>query len=152
MEVAAAGMDGIMRAVGMLQAGDRADARADLLRLWQEWAGTDAPLQQCTIAHFLADTEDDPAAELAWDMRALNAATGFDDDQDRDAVDPALANFLPSLHLNVADACRRLGEPERARRHVASGLARAPALDEDGYGSMIRKGLERLRDRLATES
>ncbi|CAM5283259.1 hypothetical protein ATER59S_00430 [Aquamicrobium terrae] len=105
-------------------------------------------MQRCTIAHFLADTEVDAAAELTWDLLALKCATGFDDDQDRDTIDPALASFLPSLHLNVGDAYRRLGERDRALKHVDKGLNWITRLHHDGYGSLVRMGLERLRARL----
>ncbi|MGW3068526.1 hypothetical protein ACWDA8_34880, partial [Streptomyces sp. NPDC001130] len=33
-----------------------------------------APLHRCTLAHYLADTHDDPEDELAWDLRALSRA------------------------------------------------------------------------------
>jgi len=135
-----------MRAVAMLQGGDHKSARIELLRLWRKWADQDAPLQRCTIAHFLADTEVDAAAELVWDLLALKCATGFDDDQDRDFIDAALASFLPSLHLNVGDAYRRLGD--RALQHVNNGLKWITCLDHDGYGNMVRMGLDRLHARL----
>lgn len=151
MNAPPSGMDEIMRAVGVLQGGDRQCGRTELLRLWQEWSERDASLQRCTIAHFLADTEDDLAAELAWDLLALEAATGSKDERNGDAVDPALASFLPSLHLNVGDAYRRLNEPQRARRHVDSGFERAGLLEDNGYGNMVRMGLERLRGRLADD-
>lgn len=138
----------IMEAVAVLQAGDCASARPELLRLWGIWSDREAPLHRCTIAHFIADTEEEAAAELTWDLLSLEAATGFKDDQDREPVDPSLAGFLPSLHLNVGDAYRRLGDRDRASRHANNGLARAAALNDDGYGDMIRLGLNRLRARL----
>ncbi|MBA2933137.1 hypothetical protein HZF05_03405 [Sphingomonas sp. CGMCC 1.13654] len=141
-------MGEIMRAVAMVHGGDRDAARRDLLRLWNEKGEYGTPLQRCTIAHFLADTEDDAKDELAWDLLALEAATGSQGDEDLDPVDPSLAGFLPSLHLNVGDAYRRLGDPARASRHAAVGLARIAHLNHDGYGDMVRTGLNRLRDRL----
>ncbi len=146
MDAPPANMDPIMQAVATLQNGDRAGARSALLRLWDEGG---SPLQRCTIAHFLADTEEDAAAELEWDLRALEAATGARDQEDRDAVEPALAGFLPSLHLNVGDAYRRMGQHEFAARHADNGIRRSAALGDDGYGDMVKGGLERLRARLA---
>jgi len=152
MDTTQPGMSEIINAVGTLQAGDRQAARTELLRLWHEWSKRDAPLQRCTIAHFLADTEDDPATELEWDLLALEAATGSRGDSDLEAVDPSLNNFLPSLHLNVGDACRRTGQSERAKLHVENGLARSSSLEDDGYGQYVRGGLERLRARLDNNS
>lgn len=139
----------IMEAITILQCGDRATARTTLLRLWEDLGERGTPMQRCTIAHFLADTEDEVEAELAWDLRSLRAATGKEQDGDHDALEPDLASFLPSLHLNVGDAYRRLGDLERARTHVRFGLSRSEALPTGGYGDMVKAGLERLQTRLA---
>ena len=85
------------------------------------------------------------------DLAALEAATGERDEKDRDAVTPELASFLPSLHLNVGDAYRRLADYERARRHAANGLKRADVLPDNGFSTMIKGGLERLQARLSAE-
>lgn len=137
-------MAAIMGAAATLQAGDRSAARAALLDLWSELGEQGTPMQRCTIAHFLADTEEEVSAELAWDLLALEAATGCDRQGDDDALSPELGSFLPSLHLNVGDAYRRLGDMNRARDHARFGLARAAALSSGGYGDMVRKGLDRL--------
>jgi len=145
-------MDRIMAAVSDLQSGMRVEARAALLTLWDQIEESAGPLEKCTIAHFLADTEDDVDAELQWDLRALEAATGYDDCADRDPVAPDLATFLPSLHLNVGDAYRRLGDGDRAQRHAENGLRRAVALADDGYANTIKAGLDRLQSRLQNRS
>lgn len=144
-------MGEIMQAVASLQGGNRDGAREELLRLWKHHGSDGSPLQRCTIAHFLADTEENVATELEWDLRALEVATGCADDKDRDAVDDAVVSFLPSLHLNVGDAYRRLGETELASRHAANGLARINSLPAGGYADMVRSGLARLRDRLGSD-
>ncbi|MEJ8277912.1 hypothetical protein [Pseudonocardia spirodelae] len=56
--------------------------------------------------------------------------------------------FLPSLHLNLADVHRRLGEDARARHHLSRAREKAGALPGDGYGAMIRAGIERCGARL----
>lgn len=142
-------MGEILEAIATLQGGDRATGRSELLRLWNLLGDAGTPRQRCTMAHFLADSEDDVAAELAWDLIALEAATGTREVGDADALSPDLASFLPSLHLNVGDAYRRLGDHERALAHADLGLGRAAALPSDGYGDVIRAGLERLRTRLS---
>lgn len=142
-------MEEVMAAVGILQGGDREQARATLLALWDKLGESGEAVERCTVAHFLADTEDAVADELRWDLCALGAATGGGLGQDRDPLAPGLDAFLPSLHLNVGDACRRAGDAGNARLHAGFGLGRAGALGEDGYGGTIRVGLERLRDRAA---
>lgn len=144
-------MDEIMKAVAKLQSGDRIGGRSDMLDLWETHRSGGSAMQICTLAHFLADTEDNVQEELEWDKLALHAGTGHDDDRDRDPVDEALASFLPSLHLNVGDAYRRLGRNDLAAAHAANGMARIGNLPEGGYGDVIRSGLTRLVKRLDAE-
>jgi hypothetical protein len=47
------------------------------------------------------------------------------------------------------DAYRRLGHLELARHHLGRGRAAVDALGDNGYGLMIRGGLDRLAERLA---
>ena len=108
----------------------------------------DAAATLHTFAHFLADTEEEARAELAWDLLALEAATGDRGAEDREAMAPGLASFLPSLHLNVGDAYRRTGERDLARDHAVIGLRQSAALADYGYGAVIKAGLERLEARL----
>ncbi|OXM73014.1 MULTISPECIES: hypothetical protein [Amycolatopsis] len=114
-----------------------AEARRILLRLWEEGPAVD----RCAAAHFLADRQDSPEEELRWDLRALEVAR---------AADPAeVRGFFPSLHLNLGDVYRRLGDVRRAREHLAEAQAEIGTLADDGYGGMIRDGIARLAQRLA---
>lgn len=64
----------IGQVVMLLHAGDREEARNRLTALWAELGEQGDPLHRCTVAHYLADTQDDPEDELSWDLRALRAA------------------------------------------------------------------------------
>ncbi|MFK0253568.1 hypothetical protein [Streptomyces sp. NPDC090445] len=66
-------MTRIGQAVILLHAGDREEARNRLRELWSELGEDGAGLHRCTLAHYMADAQDDPADELAWDLRALTA-------------------------------------------------------------------------------
>jgi hypothetical protein len=136
----------ISAVVALSQTGERTTARSGLTELWDQ---VDAPLHRCAVAHALADVQDDPHDELAWDLRALDAAGAV---TDAEVVAAGMlgtaAGLLPSLHLNVAEAHRRLGDLTAARRHLELGLAAVPALGDDGYGRMIRAGLDGLAARL----
>lgn len=136
-------------AIAMFHQGDLSGARSGFLELWDR--GSADPAERCAIAHFLADTEANVASELAWDLRALEAATGGASGEDRDPLAPALAGFLPSLHLNVGDAYQRAGDLPLAERHARYGLARSDALTDDGYGAAVRTALERLLARVTSE-
>ncbi|MFF3751996.1 hypothetical protein ACFYYH_16305 [Streptomyces sp. NPDC002018] len=69
-------MTRIGQAVMLLHGGDREEARNRFGALWTEIGETGDPLHRCTLAHYMADTQDDPGDELAWDLRALTAADG----------------------------------------------------------------------------
>ena len=58
---------------------------------------------------------------------------------------------LPSLHLNVGDAYRRLGDLPAARRHADFGLSWTKELRADGYGDLIKSGLQRLKQRCSEQ-
>ncbi|MEO5866736.1 MAG: hypothetical protein ABIS14_09720 [Sphingomonas sp.] len=144
-------MPAILAAVALLQGGERVAGRVELFRIWQLSDASTPPVQRCSLAHFLADTETDPVDELEWDLLALEAATGARTAIDIDALDAELASFLPSLHLNAGDAYRRVGDMARARLHAAIGLKRAAALPDDPYSNTVRTGLARLAARSAEE-
>lgn len=138
-----------MAAISRLQQGDAEGARVQLLEFW---ARADIGLaERCAVAHFLADTEAEVALELAWDLRALEVATGGSAGEDRDPLTPALASFLPSLHLNVGDAHRRAGDFRLAERHALYGVGRCDGLAGDGYGAAVRQALGRLLERAAAK-
>jgi hypothetical protein len=118
-------------------------ARARLGELSQ--SATD-PLHRCGIAHTLADLQPDVADELRWDERALAAVADVDDARVQAAGAGAqVAAFLPSLHTNLADDHRRLGDPERAREHLALARASIGALGDDAYGELLRGAVEHVQ-------
>jgi hypothetical protein len=141
-----------MKEIGAaIELGQRGERKAALAALTGLWADADQPLLRCAIAHAAADLQDDPRDELAWDLHALDAAAAItDDDVAAVGMPGTTAAMLPSLHLNVGEDYRKLGDLDAARRHQELGTAAAPALLDDGYGRMIRGGLDRLRERLAT--
>ncbi len=135
--------------IGLSQRGERDAARALFLRIWDELGDEGDALHRCALAHHLADVQDDPREELAWDLRALTAADSVTEERARQAgVAGSVRGFYPSLHLNLGDVYRRLGDRKRAREHLERGRAAAGVLDDDGYGKMIKGGLERLAERL----
>jgi hypothetical protein len=85
-----------------------------------------------------------------WDLRALSAAEHISDHRAAEAgMTASVASLYPSLHLNLGECYRKLGQPEPAAEHLRRGLAAAGALTDDGYGRMVRGGLDRLAVRLA---
>jgi len=61
-----------------------------------------------------------------------------------------LSGLLPSLHLNLGEDDRKLGDLASAGCHLELGQAAAAALGRDGDSRMIRGGLHALALGLAT--
>ena len=100
------------------------------------------------VAHYLADLQDNLDDAIRWDETALSAYQHVGE-TDLAAIGIAsAAGLAPSLHLNVGDGYARRGDLAAARRELDAGLACVAALGDDGYGTMIRKGLAGLAERL----
>ncbi|MFI2435156.1 hypothetical protein [Streptomyces sp. NPDC018693] len=121
--------------------GDREEARSRLLDLWSELGERGDPLHRCTLAHYLADTQDDPEHELAWDLRALTAAEEHEGSL-------AARALYPSLHLNLAADYAKLGRSDAARSHLRAARGAAAVLPDDGHGDRVREAIRRLELRL----
>ena len=144
-------MTRIGQALAMAQQRRREEARAAFSEIWAEIGVDGDPLHRCALAHHMADVQDDPRDELAWDLRALAAAESLSDDRVAAAgVSGPVAGFYPSLHLNLGGDYRKLGDHVQARRHLDLGRQAASFLGEDPYGSMIKAGLDGLAVRLTS--
>ncbi|MEU4832914.1 hypothetical protein [Streptosporangium sp. NPDC023615] len=130
--------------------GRRDDARDLFARIWDDIGGEQGdPLRVCVLAHSMADVQDDVREELMWDLRALAAAELVTDEMvARAGVPLSVAGLYPSLHLNLSDCYRELGDLDRAREHLRQARAGIGALGDDEYGTLIRGGLERLSEEL----
>ncbi|MDX3801616.1 hypothetical protein [Streptomyces sp. AK04-3B] len=137
--------DAVLTRIGQVvmlhHGGDREEARSRLLDLWTELGEGGDPLHRCTLAHYLADTHDDPLDELAWDLRALTAA-------EEHAGSAGARALYPSLHLNLAADYVKLGRAEAARTHVRRARRAAVALADDSYGDGVRAAISRMELRL----
>ncbi|MFH9137397.1 hypothetical protein [Streptomyces sp. NPDC017524] len=164
-------MTRIGQAIMLLHGGDREEARNRFGALWSELGADGDALHRCTLAHYMADTQDDPGDELAWDLRALTAAEGLRTAEGPgDGTDggdgpgggegcggarpaehrdtPAVRAFYPSLHLNLAADYLKLQRPDSARIHLQRARAAAESLADDGYGGGVRAAIDRLELRM----
>jgi len=118
--------------------------------IWDEMGGEQGdPLHRCTLAHAMADVQDDVREELQWDQTALAAAGLLTDARLAQAgVSLPVTGLYPSLHLNLSECHRKLGDLDRAREHLQHARATISALGDDGYGQMIKNGLERMAELL----
>jgi hypothetical protein len=159
--------DGVLTRIGQAimlhRAGDREEARNRLAELWHEIGPQGDAFHRCTLAHYMADTQDDPKDELDWDLRALEAAEGFVTERTAegapggtpvaDGPGPrhpliALRAFFPSLHLNLATDYAGLDRTAHARAQLVRARASANALADGEYRQGLREAIDRLELRL----
>jgi hypothetical protein len=133
--------------------GRRAAARQVFSQIWDEIGGEHGdPLHVCVLAHAMADVQYNVHQELVWDQRALAAADALTDERVTQAgVAVPVAGWYPSLHLNLAECYRKLGDLHRAREHLHRAHAGISALADDEYGQLIKAGLDRLAQQLTTQ-
>ncbi len=161
--------DGVLTRIGQAimlhRAGDREEARNRLSALWHEIGPHGDAFHRCTLAHYMADTQDDPRDELDWDLRALEAAEGFVTERpDRGGSAPgessvadgpgprhplvALRAFFPSLHLNIAADYAALDRTADARAQLLRARASVNALADGEYRQGLRDAIDRLELRI----
>ncbi|MGW8379496.1 hypothetical protein [Streptomyces sp. ODS28] len=139
----------IGQAIMLHRGGDREEARNRFARLWEESTGKGDLFHRCTIAHYMADTQDDPTDELLWDQRALEAADALSGEEvhwGEHAL--AVRSLYPSLYLNLAADHAKLGDESAALRELGRARSAAGSLPDDAYGAGIRSGIEELGVRL----
>jgi hypothetical protein len=137
-------------AVQLSHQGKREAARLLFAKIWDEIGGEQGdPLHVCTLAHAMADVQDDVREELVWDQRALAAADLLTDARVAEAgVTLPVAGLYPSLHLNLSECYRKLGDLDRAREHLQRAEATIGSLGDDEYGQLIKQGMARIAEQL----
>jgi len=138
-------MTRIMDTIATLQGGDRVGARQAFAEIWKGLVPDGDCLARCVLSHYMADAQDDPSEELRWDLLALEASAGLtDQNMKRFNASLTRAEFLPSLHLNVAADYLKLGDPERARGHAMQANDLAQALPDTDLARLTRGAIARV--------
>ena len=140
----------IGQAVQRNHQGEREAARVQFEEIWDEIGGEQGdPLHVCTLAHAMADAQDDVRQELLWDLRAMAAADLLTDARAAQAgMTLPVDSLYPSLHLNLSECYRKLGDLDRARQHLLQAEAKIDLLGDDEYGRMIKDGMDRIAGQL----
>jgi hypothetical protein len=140
--------DQLAAAMDLAHAGRRDEAAGLFEAIWSRLPDRDR-VRRLTVAHAMADLQDDPRDELAWDVLALEIAGRLsDEDLAQAGLDVSTESLYPSLHLNVAEAYRKVGDLDAARRHCAEGRAALAVLGSDPYGGMLIDAFARLEARI----
>lgn len=110
--------------------GKRDEASAAFNQAWEQAANN---FEKFTAAHYVARHQDSVAGKLKWDETALQLALSLDDE--------GIKGTLPSLYLNIAKCHEDLHDFTKAKENYQLALAYTNFLPDDGYGNMIRAGI-----------
>jgi tetratricopeptide (TPR) repeat protein len=117
--------------------GKNEEAAKVFLQAWEQ-AGDDK--EKFTAAHYVARHQKSVADKLAWDEIALELAFKIKDDSVKGAY--------PSLYLNIAKGYEDIEQFEKAIKNYETALSYVDFLHEDGYGKMIKGGVENGLERI----
>ncbi|HVS91212.1 MAG TPA: hypothetical protein VHE59_04210 [Mucilaginibacter sp.] len=98
------------------------------------WAEASGDLEKFTAAHYVARHQNSVADKLTWDETALYFALRIKDE--------SVKETLPSLYLNIGKCHEDLHDAGNAMKNYELALEYAQFLPQDGYGNMIRAGIE----------
>ncbi len=104
------------------------------LRFEQAWAESTNDTERCIAAHYVARHQKSIADKLLWDKIALDAALTTPDTDTK--------VMLPSLYLNVGKCYEDMHQDDDARENYEKARSFTHLLTDDGYGKMIRAGIE----------
>jgi tetratricopeptide (TPR) repeat protein len=112
--------------------GKSEEALKVFMQAWEQ-AGNDK--EKFAAAHYVARHQKSVADKLAWDETALNLALKI-------TGDDSVKGAYPSLYLNIAKGYEDLGEFAQALANYELALSTVQFLGDDGYGNMIKGGIE----------
>jgi rifampin ADP-ribosylating transferase len=119
-------------AKGMMLEGEGKPEQA-LLLFEQAWNEATNNTEKFTAAHYVARRQETIAGKLIWDETALNLALAINTNE--------IKAIYPSLYLNVAKCYEDLQEFTQAHNNYLLALNFAVFLPADGYGDMIKAGI-----------
>lgn len=138
----------VLDAVQCALAGEVEAARRRLVELWATLPPDDL-FHRCVLAHYLADLQAEPNAELHWDQLALQAALAAAPESFEQQL-PGITweSFLPSLYLNLASSYERTSSPLLAQDHARLALRSAAKLPTGPLAATTREAIVRICQRL----
>ena len=107
----------------------------EALKLFQQaWDEATNNFEKFTSAHYVARHQKSIENKLHWDKLALNLALQIYDED--------IKATYPSLYLNIAKCYEDLGDQENAIYNYEKANSFIKYLGDDGYGKMIKNGIQ----------
>lgn len=105
------------------------------------WNESSDDFERCIAAHYVARHQANAELALQWNQEAINCGQRVTDD--------SVAEFLPSLYLNLGKSHEDLGNLEGARRNYECAAEKLPSIPAGPYREIILDGIERALQRTA---
>lgn len=105
----------------------------------QAWNIAENDHEKFIAAHYVARHQSGVKDKLYWDETALHFALKGGDEYKAQ---------YPSLYLNIGKCYEDLDDHKAALDHYRSALSFTEFLDDDGYGKMIKGGINNALQRL----
>ncbi len=106
----------------------------------EAWNIATNDFEKFTAAHYVARHQKTTSEKLKWDETALNHALNIEE--------KTVKGALPSLYLNIGKCYEDLSDFENAKKHYQSAFSLTSFLPDDGYGNMIRAGINNGLERI----
>ncbi|MEU6643325.1 hypothetical protein ABZ863_12325 [Saccharomonospora sp. NPDC046836] len=130
-------MDTANPVIRLCSEGMRAEAqgRADAARALfeQAWDTATDDYEACVAAHYVARHQTTPRDTLHWNQVCLERADRVGDDR--------VAGFYASLHVNLGQAHRDLGDDIQAAQHFRLAATHLGAVPAGPYRNWLRLGI-----------
>jgi len=119
-------------ALGMQLEGE--GKKEEALKLFEQaWNESENDFEKFISAHYIARHQKTINDKLNWDQTALSLALKINDEN--------VKGSYPSLYLNIAKCYEDLKETGKAMEYYQSALLYTDLLPADGYGMMIKQGI-----------
>jgi len=100
----------------------------------QAWERAANDFDKFIAAHYIARHQKTVADKLTWDETALQLALKIKEE--------GIEGTYPSLYLNIAKCYEDLNDFAKAKENYHNALSYTGFLLDDGYGNMIKAGIE----------
>jgi rifampin ADP-ribosylating transferase len=122
-----------------LEAGENPEKAKDVFM--QAWNESTTDFEKFTAAHYVARHQPSVEDKLIWDQKALDFALKIKED--------GMQAYYPSLYLNIGKCYEDLKEVDKAFKNYKTAYSYIHYLSADGYGQMIRSGIEKAIERVS---
>ena len=117
----------------------KGDKRGASQLFLQAWLRSATDFEKFTAAHYVARHQKNISDKLKWDKTALKHALNINDESTKET--------LPSLYLNIGKCYEDLNDLDNAKSNYQAAFSYAVFLPDNGYGNMIRTGIEKGLER-----